>query len=331
MASREIPDVEAYALYLRARQEIPKASEESFDLAQQLIDRALARTGPNALLLATAAELGYWYHDQGIRPVPETLDRADALATRALEMAPDLALAHVAKGLIAWRRHDTWLAVRHLTRAVALDPGSATAAVERGLCAGGGRTHGRGAGARRSSPGPGPAVLARRCRFCARGHLRRPLRLGSRQGRRDARHRRWHSARRLRAGLCLMYAGDTAEAAEVFARGAASGAGIVSAVQSVLGAALRGDRNAVREGLIDPATRATFRIDKEFAWLAAAACASVGDTDDALDWLSAAIDMGFINHRFFAEHDPFLATLRGDPRFEALMDKAREKQRAYEV
>jgi hypothetical protein len=55
---------EAYALYLRARQEIPEGSEESFDLAQQLIDRALARTGPSALLLATAAELGYWYHDQ---------------------------------------------------------------------------------------------------------------------------------------------------------------------------------------------------------------------------------------------------------------------------
>ncbi len=89
LASRDIPDVEAFALYLRARQEFPRATEASLDLAQRLVERALARTGPNALLLATAAEIRYWLHDQGIRPVPETLDQGDALATRALELAPD--------------------------------------------------------------------------------------------------------------------------------------------------------------------------------------------------------------------------------------------------
>ena len=72
-------------------------------------------------------------------------------------------------------------------------------------------------------------------------------------------------------------------------------------------------------------------MDKEFAWLVAVACAIVVDADEALDWLSAVIDMGFVNHRFFAEHDPFLAALRGHPRFEALMDRAREMQRACEV
>jgi len=67
------------------------------------------------------------------------------------------------------------------------------------------------------------------------------------------------------------------------------------------------------------------------SWMAAAASASVGETDEALYWLSRAIEMGFINHRFFAEHDPFLATLRGDPRFEELMERAREKQREIEA
>jgi len=40
--------------------------------------------------------------------------------------------------------------------------------------------------------------------------------------------------------------------------------------------------------------------------------------------------MGFISHRFFAERDPFLARLRGDPRFDALMERAREKEREIE-
>ena len=323
--------MEAYALYLRARQEIPKMSEESLDLAQRLIDWALARTGPNALLLATAAELGYRYHDQGIRPDSETLDRADALATRALAMAPDLALAHVAKGLIAWRRFDTRLTVRHLTRAVALDPGSATAAWSAAYAlAEVGRTDEArelGDRARALDPLFWPAGAGSVLADIFDGRFDSAL----------AKAAAMHATAGgipladYMLGMCFMYAGDTDEAAEVFARGAAGGAGAVLAIQSVLGAALRGDRNAVRGALNDPATRTVFRIDKEFAWLVAAACAIVGDADEALDWLSAAIDMGFINHRFFAEHDPFFATLRGDPHFEALMDKARAKQRAFEV
>jgi eukaryotic-like serine/threonine-protein kinase len=91
LASRDIPDVEAYALYLRATQEMYRLTESALDLALQLVERALDRTGPNALLMATAAEITWWLHDQGIRPTPETLERADALATRALELAPDLA------------------------------------------------------------------------------------------------------------------------------------------------------------------------------------------------------------------------------------------------
>jgi hypothetical protein len=37
-----------------------------------------------------------------------------------------------------------------------------------------------------------------------------------------------------------------------------------------------------------------------------------------------------VNHRFWSEIDPFLAPLRTDPRFQALMARAREKQRAFE-
>ncbi|MFC1640290.1 protein kinase, partial [Gemmatimonadota bacterium] len=117
LASRDIPDAEAYALYIRARQEMVKLTEESLNLAEQLLERALARTGPNAFLLATAAEVVYAFQDTGFRPAAETLDRGDALATRALELDPNLAEAHIAMGLIAQRRFDTPVTVRHVLRA----------------------------------------------------------------------------------------------------------------------------------------------------------------------------------------------------------------------
>jgi tetratricopeptide (TPR) repeat protein len=140
-----------------------------------------------------------------------------------------------------------------------------------------------------------------------------------------------HPAADLLLGVCLFYAGRADEAAQAFDRLAAAGAGPLSAFGTFLVAMVRGNGDAMRALLAEPATREIVGIDKELTWLAAVASASVGDSDEALRWLSSAIEMGFINHRFFAEHDPFLAKLRGDPRFEALMERARAKQREIEA
>ena len=59
--------------------------------------------------------------------------------------------------------------------------------------------------------------------------------------------------------------------------------------------------------------------------------ALVGETEEALSWIEHGIDWGFTNHRFLDEHDRFLARLRGSPRFETLLERAREKERALEV
>ena len=331
LASRDIPDVEAFALYLRARQEIALASEPALELALQLVERALARTGPNALLLATAAEITWWLHDQGIRPVPETLTRGDALATQALELAPDLAKAHAAKGLIAWRRFDAKAAVRHLRRAVELDPGDGMAAWSAGYVmaeigrAAEAREHGDRAHA--LEPLFWPAHVGAAFADLFDGHF--DIALAKMIG--------MHAIAAgvpvadMWYGVFLLYAGRRDEAAQVFTRGAAAGAGVVSSSQSLFLAMLRSDPKAMRAVLADRATREIFEVDKEFCWLIAVAFASVGDADEALRWLSGAVAMGFVNHRFFSEHDPFLAKLRGDPRFEALMDQARAKQREIEA
>jgi tetratricopeptide (TPR) repeat protein len=128
-------------------------------------------------------------------------------------------------------------------------------------------------------------------------------------------------------GVCLVYAGRSEEAVPLFDRVAAADAGVFSASGAFLSAMAKGDVEGVRAVLAEPAKRAAVEIDKEMSWVAAAASASVGDLDEALHWLSRTIEMGFVNHRLFAEFDPFLAALHGDPRFEALMERAREKQR----
>jgi serine/threonine-protein kinase len=330
LASRDIPDVEAFALYLRARQEFARMTEASLDLAEQLVERALARTGPNALLLATAAEIGYLRHDQGFRPSAETLDRADALAARALELAPDLGEAHAARGLIAWRRFDVPASVRHLLRSVELDPSNATAAWAAAyVLAEIGRTsEARELGDRAHAldplywPAQAGSVLADLSDGCFDSALAKAAGMHSISG--------GGPAPDLLLGVCLLYAGRPDEAGAAFGRLAAAGAGAFSWFGTFLGAWATRDREAMHRVLAEGATREAVGIDKELSWMAAAAFASVGDTDEALRWLSQVIEMGFINHRFFAEHDPFLAKLRGDPRFDALMERAREKERALE-
>ena len=73
------------------------------------------------------------------------------------------------------------------------------------------------------------------------------------------------------------------------------------------------------------------RLDKEFSWWLASALSFAGYADETLHWLANAIDLGFVNHRFFSKIDPFLATLRGDSLFEALMESAKKKQLAFEI
>ena len=59
--------------------------------------------------------------------------------------------------------------------------------------------------------------------------------------------------------------------------------------------------------------------------------AKTGDHQGALDWLERAVNWGFCSSRFLGELSPFLAPLRGHPRFEALLERAREKERAFEA
>jgi hypothetical protein len=73
------------------------------------------------------------------------------------------------------------------------------------------------------------------------------------------------------------------------------------------------------------------KTDEYFPNFIAACLALVGDHDGALDWLERSVAWGFSNHRFLSEHSRLHAPLRGNPRFQTLVDRAREKERAFEV
>ena len=50
----------------------------------------------------------------------------------------------------------------------------------------------------------------------------------------------------------------------------------------------------------------------------------------ALHWLAIAVDRGFINYPFLARHDPFFEGLRGQPRFQKLLETVRDRWEKFE-
>ena len=59
--------------------------------------------------------------------------------------------------------------------------------------------------------------------------------------------------------------------------------------------------------------------------------AMLDEREQALDWLENAVNRGFINYPYLSEYDPFLAKLRGDPRFQKLMVRVKGEWERFEV
>jgi hypothetical protein len=88
----------------------------------------------------------------------------------------------------------------------------------------------------------------------------------------------------------------------------------------LLKCAAKGDRDGFSRWLT-PALIYTVARDPQYSSLMADFYALLGDPEKALDWLENAASRGFINYPYLLNGDPYLQTIRGQSRFERLMDK----------
>jgi TolB-like protein len=330
LAARPIEDPHVYQTYLLAMHESNKFTQEGTDRAIRLTQQALATIGENALLSATLADCYYVAYDMGFRHSQATLEEIEKWASKAMELDPVSGQAHWAMGLAHFKQGDLPSYVRYGRKAMELDPDSrwwwhlafilaamgnidearylAQSAVER-------------------DPLWFNSYLAQGALEIFAGHPALALQILEDASRRVSAREPfllWWEAQA--AG----YAGDEERAERGFEELATMGQGALSDLGDLFSRALLADAEGVRQVLERPDLRDMGNTDEYFPIYFANAFARVGELDEAIQWVEKAVSWGFINHEFLSRHNAYLAPLREDPRFQAQIARAREKELALD-
>jgi hypothetical protein len=94
--------------------------------------------------------------------------------------------------------------------------------------------------------------------------------------------------------------------------------------------ALQGNKDQMHEFMTEEIIQAEKKGGAESCW-AASFFAILGDFDTALDWLENSVDRGFINYPYMSQHDPFITKMKGNPRYDQLMEHVKHEWERFEI
>ena len=333
LAQRPIADERAYEYYLLARQEIWNVSAQSLDHALQLVRRAHAIVGDNELLFV-AEGLIYWQKvNVGMVPVSqyeECLERAEACAARVFALNPESSKGYGLRGAIRHTRADPSGAARDYKQALLLDPNDPEALLWLGYYYG---VSGRPALARalmdrlqQVDPLTSVNLIMSGMVAMFEGKYSEALSWTQRSVDVDPAN----PTPRMMHAMMLAANGRRDEGATILDAVARDTSPMAWArLAPAMACALRGQRDELLR-LMTPELHAAVKWDEIFAWWTADCFALVNEREVAMNFLERAVEFGFINLPWLSEYEPFLANLRGEPRFVRLMERVRSAWEAFE-
>ena len=331
MVERPIPNIYAYECYLKARREIWRFVGPSLEKAMEYLEQGLRVLPDNPLLLAGVGYVHFQRLNMGVGS-EDSLGEAETFATRALELAPGLPQAHVVLGLLAsWHRGMIKTAIAHFDQVLSADPNDQDALKWSGVFhAFVGKTAKAAAMGERViaiDPMSPMSYMPLAFSHWLDGRFDLALEDLERAGKVDPGDRIVELTR----VFLLIPMGRHEEAFALVDRAGKDEQLSICHRQALLWRyAFVGEREKALSWLSPEAVQ-TCRRDFQYSWWVACAYVMLGDTDEALDWLENAIELGFLNACYLAEIDRTLAPLREDPRFQALMVRARRMQAELEV
>ena len=314
LAHRSIENVHAFELYLQARQELRRYGAESIDRGEALIRRAIEIEGETPPLQALLAWSQVALVRAGLAPDHSPLDTAAIVANALLTSAPEAPYGHSLLGFISYERGEIAAAVRHFHAALELEPNDADAMFYLGISyVSAGQTEEGAqtvAALMASDPLSPMAWLLAGLMPWWTGNVVDGLPKVIRCVEMDPGNLIAHWT----LGYGYALAGDAAAAskeAEFMRERAPTMPYTTQLLALVQGMA--GQRDAARTTLGDVAG-----LDAHHNFHLAESFAMAGDTERAFTLLEEAVNGGFHPGEFIALHCPFLAPLRGSPRFERI-------------
>jgi eukaryotic-like serine/threonine-protein kinase len=331
MARRPISDFRAYEYYLRAKQEILQYSKESLDRALDLLNNATAIVGENVLLVAAMGQVYWIYLNAGITSDPSYVAKVQECADRVLALDPESPHGHRLIGLLQLRQGNVQEAARRLKQVLVKDAfDSETLSWLIAIYAYAGKPYAAAPWAKtlleidpltpayQTLPGL-LAMMAGEYRR-ALGPMAKGLKLEPE-----------NPAIRFCYGQLLVLNKRMDEGVEVFD---ALVKEMADSFFAKLALAWKYGALGNREGVLGAMTedlKTAAAGDLQFCWNLAQCFAAVNEKEQALEWLGKAVQLGFTNYPMISHLDPFLENLRGEPRFEQLLESARERWEAFEV
>jgi serine/threonine protein kinase len=323
LADRKITDVRAYDCYQRAHREMYTFTEEGLDRALRLIQDAIGMVGDNELLYAARGTAYLQYVNAGIRPDDRYLDLAEDCARTVFRLNPESAPGFVLLGRVQIARAHHGDAFRSLKHALLIEQNNVAALAElsRVQNVSGMVSEARDTAARLLTLDP----LAPISQWSVFGIDM----LGG-----DAAPWQSLADRCLEAtpdlamfrfgyGMWLAHLGRLEAAKDLMARAPKE------TRETIAGACCRfllHSSDGHREEALACLSAALLTAAKRVEWwsFCVSWCyAFVDETERAIDWLENAVQRGFIHYPFLSRHDVVFAKLRGDARFEALLERVK--------
>jgi TolB-like protein len=317
LSRQSIHNLEVYEYYLKARQEIYRLSKEGLDRAIQYLERGLQIEVDSPLLYSCMGNAYFQYWNLGIRMDDSYLAKARDCADRIFQVEPGSPHGRMILGLLQ-SFSDPPEAIREFELVLASDPMNEDALLWLCLC----HLHlGLSIEAHpliewlvRKDPLNSIIRILPGLRFYYRGELEHALESLEKAYQSDQSDPLilWHY------GRLLASANHTDRAIAALDKCVKMGRFVITRFSQLLSLALQNKKQDVVNS-IDPDLEYWAKKD----WLASlwlAECLSlVGEDEKALKFLKQAVDMGGINFPFLTKHDPFLTSIRDEPRFRQIV------------
>ena len=330
IAERPITDVRAYEYYLQGRFESARLTPEGLSRAIQHYQDGLAIVGENALLYTG---LGYAYLFYGGVVFEQKAthgERARTAAKRALELDPDSAKAHALLALIHNDHFEFEDVFPNLNRALELDPKDVDGLMLSAIVSTWVGKTDRGQRHARALMEIDPlnplAALFLTIADLLGGESAAAITRCEKHLQADPNN----APMRTVYAWALAFSGRRDEAVAVLDRLESETTEFFETIGVVLRHALKGDKQQALDAITDTFLSHT-RTDPQFSWFLSGCYALLDEQGEAVTWLENAVRGGLKNYPLVAEHDPFLARLRGHPRFEVLLERIKHEWETFEA